>query len=86
MLHAIGDQGLSRGGSFCASPPRFKNFGNSAVGFWKSWVQSNPGRQAVLDKRLFGTEGSGRVGSDNPADKLEPAAERDAVAEDPRTC
>ena len=61
-----------------------KNLRNSAVGCWKGTL--NPGGEAVLDKRLFGKDGSGRVDSDNFADKLEPTVERDAVTEDLRTC
>ena len=63
-LHAIGDRRLSRGGSFVRLLSE-----NSAVGFWKSWVHRIVEGRPFPDKRLFGTEGSGRVDSDNPADK-----------------
>ena len=85
MLHAVGVRGLSRGGFFCASPPKFKKLVNSAVGCWKGWLPRTLAGEP-FSKRLFGTDGSGRVSSDNPADKPEPVIERDAGAEHLRTC
>ena len=85
VLHAIGDRRLSRGGSFVRLLP-VQEVENSAAGCWKSWVHQILKAKPFPDKRLFGKEGSGRFDSDNPANKLEPAAERDAVTENLRTC
>ena len=85
VLHAIGDRGLSRGGSFVRLFP-VQGVGALRGRILEKLGTSNPGRQVGLDNRLFGTGGSGRVDSDNPADKLEPTAERDAATEDLRTC
>ena len=82
MLHAIGDRSLSRGGSF-VHLLLVQEGGELRGRMLGRLGPSNPGRQADLDKRLFGSDGTGRVDSDNPADKPEPAAERDAST--PRT-
>ena len=79
------DRELSRGGSF-VQLVTVQEVGELRGRMLERLGTSNPGRQAVLDKRLYGTQGSGRVDSDNPADELEPVAERDAATEDLRTC
>ena len=58
-----------------------KKLENSAV-VSEKLCTSNPGGQAgdLSDQKVLG------VNSDNPADKLEPTAERDAATEDLRTC
>ena len=58
VLRVVGDRGLSRGGSFV------RRVTVQAVGELRCRVEetvgaSNPGRQAVLDTRLFGADGSG---------------------------
>ena len=47
---------------------------------------SNSVRQAVLDKRLFGIDGSGRADPDKQAGKTEPVVERETGAGDLQTC
>ena len=85
VWHAIGDWGLSSGGSFLRLLP-VQEVGDFRGRIMEKLGTSNPGREAVLDKRLFGTEGPGRVDADNPTDKLEPTAEMDAATGDLRTC
>ena len=79
------DRGLSRGGPFVRHFP-VQGVGELRGRILGKLATSNLGRQAVLDKRLFGTERSGRVDSDNRADKLEATAESGAATEDLRTC
>ena len=79
--HAIGDRGLSRGGSFVRLVP-VQEVGELRGRMLGRLCTSNPGRQAALDKRLFGSDAD----SYNPADKREPVVERDACTEDLRTC
>ena len=81
VLHAVGDRGLSRGGSFVRRLPV------RAVGELRSRVlvklgASNSGRQAVLDRCRFG---SGDDDPDKQREKTEPVVGRDAGI-DLRTC
>ena len=80
------------------SPDTLWVFSNPLDDDFKQTVEASSMLHAIGDWRLSRggsfvrlltvqeVEGSGRVDSDNPANKLEPAAERDAVTENLRTC
>ena len=71
VLHAVGDLGLSRGGSFVRRLP-VQDVGEIRSRLLEKLGASNSCWQALLDRRLFGTDDSGGDDPDKQVEKTQP--------------
>ena len=76
VLHTVGDRGLSR--------VSVKDFGELRSRVLEKLGVSNSGRQAMLDRILFGIDGSDDP--DKHGERFETVAAEDVGSEDLRTC
>ena len=85
VVHAIGDRGLSRGGSFVRRLP-VQDVGELRSRVVEKLAVSNFGRQSMFDRRLFGIDGSGGDDPDKQGEISESVVEKDVGTGDLRTC